>query len=167
MIYEVTSGPYYEYSTHWYIEGPDGCGATLTSALKTYVDVCNKRVATLSEVSTLATTAFLFEHGPGPLPFKRFGELHPKLDAVLSVGKKHPQYIEAKTARDDFLQARTLRNVESQDYYARQHAFVAEHLKNKTSEIGPVPEVESFLPPGFRIVENVVEEINFDYIPNE
>jgi|GEM_PF-4762260 len=163
MLYQIETGTHYEHYTFGFIEGPVGFATAIEEAIRKFSEASIKHSEKVSEATNLATAAFYFEHGPGPNPIKTFGELHPEHESVMSVGKKHHLYPEAKAALTSFLSAQTQRQVAMQEYMGKCHDYIAKQIAGILEDA--IPKLPDFLPAGCRWAPDAVEHIHVNYIP--
>jgi len=165
MLYRLTDGgPYYDETILGFIEGPDGLENEIISAVTDYANAVKERIRIEQAEAEMLAAKFKMDNPIEPkLLGKTFAEFYPEEARILSVGKKHKHYTDAKLKNVNFIESRNLRHQEIDNYNKRKREFI------DSNRISREP-ITIKLPDGCRLVSEhkiitdlVVPNIDYNY----
>lgn len=147
-LYHITCGRYEDYGTFCFLEAPEGFDSAIDSGLNAYAKACLEALQLADEEEEILESEFYEKFGKGPELLKTFSVLHPEYAAILSFGKKHALFNEAKKTEGNFISARNSRLIEAATHHQKKMDYVKENKKLSTHL-----SLESFLPAECKKVE--------------
>lgn len=160
-LYHITTGRYEDYGTFAFIEAPhaENNEVVIREAMARFDAACSAHRDLVAAVRQQATTKFVTLYPPPPPEeSEKFSELYPAEAHVLSIGKTHVGFSQAKTAEQGFLNRRDGLRGQRASYNRKQAEFIEEEVARLIPNSQPIT-LSSYLPEGFKVVE--VEEIHF------